>query len=216
VDGATFPTINPANEKVIAHVQEGREKDINKAVKVAKETFKFGSEWRRMDASKRGLLLHKFADLIDANVDYISKVESLDNGKPFSIAKIDVSYSATVVRYFAGYADKITGVTSPADGDFMTYTRIEPVGVVGALLPWNYPWLLTIYKVAKAVAAGCTLIIKPAEQTSLTALIIGDLVLKAGKFIKLLFLLCNSTISSKTSCINNNNIKPFEDYLYVR
>ena len=179
-DGATFPAINPATEKEIAQVQEGREKDINKAVKAAKEAFKFGSEWRTMDASKRGLLLNKLADLIEKESDYISRLEALDNGKSSVIAQGDVAFSVNTLRFYAGFADKIHGVTTAPDGDHISYTRIEPVGVVGAIIPWNYPFMLAIIKVAPAIAAGCTLVIKPAEQTPLTALILGDLILKAG------------------------------------
>lgn len=129
--GKTFATINPATEEVICQISEGDKIDVDKAVKAAKTAFSFGSEWRTMDASNRGKLMLKLADLMEKNADYIAKLDTVDNGKPFSTALEDVDYSIGCLRYFAGWADKIHGDTIPTDGNFFTYTRKEPVGVVG-------------------------------------------------------------------------------------
>lgn len=133
-----------------------------------------------MDASQRGTLMHKLADLMERDADYIAALDTIDNGKPFESAKDDVSGSVGVLRYFAGWADKIHGDTIPVDGNYFTYTRKEPVGVVGQIIPWNYPVAMLAWKWGPALAAGCTLVLKPAEQTPLSALYMGALAKEAG------------------------------------
>jgi aldehyde dehydrogenase (NAD+) len=134
-----------------------------------------------MRTSERGRLLYRLADLIEANADELARLETLDNGKPLSIAKaVDVAKTVACYRYFAGWADKVQGKTIPIDGDFFCYTRHEPVGVVGQIIPWNYPMLMQSWKLAPALATGNTVVMKPAEQTPLSALRIGELLLEAG------------------------------------
>lgn len=176
----TFPTVNPATATKIADVQEGDKADVDRAVAAAKKAFKFGSKWRTTDASTRGMLLHKLAELIERDTAYLASLEVLDNGKPFTSAMGDVAFAVKTLRYFAGWADKIQGKTIPVDGDYFAYTRIEPIGVIGAILPWNFPILLICIKLGPALAAGNTLVIKPAEQTPLTSLYIAQLTKEAG------------------------------------
>jgi acyl-CoA reductase-like NAD-dependent aldehyde dehydrogenase len=133
-----------------------------------------------MDASARGDVLRKLGDLLDRDLQIIATLESLDSGKPFTAALNELSGNGKNLRYYAGYADKLCGKTIPVDGNFFTYTRVEPIGVVGAILPWNFPLGILLGKVGPALAAGCTLVIKPAEQTPLTALHFASLVLEAG------------------------------------
>ncbi|KAA0184695.1 Retinal dehydrogenase 1 [Fasciolopsis buskii] len=165
--GKTFKTINPTTEEVICAVQEPSDADINKAVAAAKTAFKRGSPWRTMDASARGHLLYKLADLIEKNADYIARLEALDNGKTVNSAMGDVGFAAQMTRYYAGLADKIDGKVIPADGPVVTFTRSEPAGVVLGITPWNYPFFLALLKVAPSLCAGCTIILKPAEQAPL-------------------------------------------------
>ncbi|KAL8568699.1 Aldehyde dehydrogenase X, mitochondrial [Nucella lapillus] len=178
--GKTFPTVNPCTGKTIIQVQEADKADVDIAVKAAKEAFKLGSPWRRMDASLRGNLLYKFADLMEKNIAHIASLETLDNGKPFRAAVGDIFFSIQVVRYYAGWADKIHGKTIPINGDFMCYTRHEPVGICGQIIPWNYPVAMFVWKLAPALAAGNVVIIKPAEQTPLTAVYLASLVKEVG------------------------------------
>ncbi|KAH3814980.1 retinal dehydrogenase 2-like [Dreissena polymorpha] len=179
--GKTFPTINPTTGLKICDVQEGDKADVNKAVAAAKAAFQFGSPWRSMDASKRGLLLNKLADLIERDIVYIASLETLDNGKPYKESyNVDVWGSIKQLRYFAGWADKITGKTIPVDGDFLCYTRHEPVGICGQIIPWNFPINMFTLKIAPALACGNTVVVKPAEQTPLTALYMAALVKEAG------------------------------------
>ncbi|XP_033763936.1 aldehyde dehydrogenase, mitochondrial-like [Pecten maximus] len=180
VSGKTFPTLNPCTEEKIADIQEGDKEDIQKAIDAAKEAFKLGSPWRRLDASKRGALLDKLADLIMRDAEYLSSLETLDNGKPYTNSYPTVVASASSIKYFAGWADKIQGKTIPIDGDYFCYTRHEPVGVCGQIIPWNFPILLMMWKLAPAIATGNVVIIKPAEQTPLTALYVAALVKEAG------------------------------------
>jgi aldehyde dehydrogenase (NAD+) len=134
-----------------------------------------------MNASERGRLLHRLADLIEKNADELARLESLDNGKPFSVAKaVDVAKTVACYRYFGGWADKVHGKTIPIDGNFFCYTRHEPIGVVGQIIPWNYPMLMQAWKLAPALATGNTVVMKPAEETPLSALRIGELILEAG------------------------------------
>jgi aldehyde dehydrogenase (NAD+) len=177
--GKTFPTINPSTGEEICQVAEADAADVDKAVIVARAAFE--GPWRKLRASERGRLLHRLADLIEKNADELAQLETLDSGKPISVAKaVDVAKTVACYRYFAGWADKVHGKTIPIDGDFFCYTRHEPIGVVGQIIPWNYPMLMQSWKLAPALATGNTIVMKPAEQTPLSALRIGELVIEAG------------------------------------
>jgi aldehyde dehydrogenase (NAD+) len=180
VSGKTFPTINPATGEVICQVAEGDRADVDLAVKAARKTLEDGP-WARMNASDRGRLLYKLADLIEQNRDELAALESLDNGKPLrdSLAA-DLPLTIKCYRYYAGWADKIHGKTIPVEGNYFCYTRHEPVGVVGQIIPWNFPLLMQAWKWGPALAAGCTIVLKPAEQTPLTALRVAALAQEAG------------------------------------
>jgi len=181
VSGKTFPTVNPATGEVICQVQEGDKMDVEKAVKAAKAAFKLGSTWRTMDASQRGNLLNKLADLMERDRVYLASLESLDNGKPFKDAfNIDLGLTIKCYRYYAGWADKNHGKTIPVDGSFMSYTRHEPVGVCGQIIPWNFPLLMQAWKLGPALATGNVVVMKLAEQTPLTGLAVAALVKEAG------------------------------------
>jgi len=178
--GKTFATINPSTGEEICQLAEADTADVDKAVEAAREAFEHGP-WRKMNASARGRLLNKLADLIEHNADQLARLESLDNGKPVSVAKaVDVAKTVACYRYFAGWADKVQGKTIPIDGDFLCYTRHEPIGVVGQIIPWNFPMLMMAWKLAPALATGNAVLLKPAEQTPLSALRIGELILEAG------------------------------------
>lgn len=178
--GRTFNTFNPATGEMITSVQDSNAADVDLAVRAADRAFERDSEWRKMDASDRGALLNKLADLFDRDINYLASLETLNNGKVFADAYLDVFISAKTFRYFAGAADKICGQTIPADGNKLVYTLYEPVGVCGAITPWNYPILMAAVKIAPCLAMGNTLVLKPAEQTPLTALAIAALVREAG------------------------------------
>ena len=179
-DGKTFPTINPATEEVIAEVAQGTAEDIDNAVHAARDAFEQGP-WPRMSARDRGRLLFRLADLIQQESAELAALETLDNGKPIRDARsIDLPAVVDTFRYYAGWADKLSGQTIPIPGNFFTYTRREPVGVAGQIIPWNFPMLMVAWKWAPALAAGCTLILKPAEQTPLTALRLAHLAQEAG------------------------------------
>jgi aldehyde dehydrogenase (NAD+) len=181
VSGKTFPTINPATGEKIVDVQEGDKADVDKAVKAAQDAFKLGSPWRRMDAAHRGLLLNRLADLIERDAVHIASLETLDNGKPYAVAYAgDVALSVACYRYYAGWADKNHGKTIPIAGDYFCYTRHEPVGVVGQIIPWNFPLLMQAWKFAPALAMGNCVVMKTAEQTPLTALYVANLAKEAG------------------------------------
>jgi aldehyde dehydrogenase (NAD+) len=178
--GKTFETVNPANEEVLAQVAEGDAADIDAAVKAAREAFETGP-WSKMDARDRGRLMNKLADLIEEDLDELAALESLDNGKPIRDSRAaDLPLTIDCLRYYAGYADKIHGQTIPVRGNYFTYTRREPVGVVGQIIPWNFPMLMVAWKWGPALAAGCTIVMKPAEQTPLTCLRMARLAQKAG------------------------------------
>src|SRR5271166_3224185 len=180
VSGKTFATINPATEEIIAQVAEGDSADIDLAVKAARRAFEFGP-WRKMDARDRGRLMFKLADLIEEHIDELAELETLDNGKPISESrKGDLPLVIDCLRYYAGWADKIHGQTIPVRGNYFCYSRREPVGVVGQIIPWNFPMLMVAWKWGPALAAGCTVVLKPAEQTPLSALRMGELALEAG------------------------------------
>lgn len=179
--GRTFETIDPATGNVIAEVQKGEKADIDRAVAAANEAFRLNSPWRRMDASQRGRLLYKLGDLIERDTHYIASLETLDNGKPYTMSySVDVPLSLGAIRYYAGYADKNHGKTIPFNGDYMAYTRHEPVGVCGQIIPWNFPLLMMSWKLGPALASGNTIVLKPAEQTPLTALYVAQLAKEAG------------------------------------
>ena len=178
--GKTFATINPATEEVIAEVAEGDAADIDLAVKAARKAFDSGP-WRKMDARDRGRLMYKLADLIESHIDELAELETLDNGKPISESRnADLPLVIDCLRYYAGWADKIHGQTIPVRGHYFCYTRREPVGVVGQIIPWNFPMLMVAWKWGPALAAGCTIVMKPAEQTPLSCLRMGELALEAG------------------------------------
>ncbi|XP_069816903.1 aldehyde dehydrogenase, mitochondrial [Dendropsophus ebraccatus] len=177
----TFPTINPSTGEVICHVAEADKADVDKAVKAARQAFKLGSPWRTMDASQRGVLLHRLADLIERDRTTLATLETLDNGKPYAISyTVDLDLAVKVLRYYAGWADKCHGKTIPADGDYFTYTRHEPVGVCAQIIPWNFPLLMLAWKFGPALATGNVVVMKVAEQTPLTALHVASLVKEAG------------------------------------
>ena len=178
--GKTFDTINPATGDVIARVAEADKPDVDKAVKAARKAFEKGP-WRKMSARERGRLIYKLADLIEQNFDELAMLETLDNGKPIADSKrADVPLSIDCYRYYAGWADKIEGKTIPINGPYLCYTRHEPVGVVGQIIPWNFPMLMQAWKWGPALAAGCTIVLKPAEQTPLSALRVAELAMEAG------------------------------------
>ena len=178
--GRTFSTLNPANEEVIAEVAEGDAADIDLAVKAARKAFDTGP-WRKADARDRGRLLYKLADLIEENIDELAELETLDNGKPINEARhADLPLVVDVFRYYAGWADKLHGQTLPIRGNYFSYTKREPVGVAGQIIPWNFPLLMVSWKWGPALAAGCTVVLKPAEQTPLSALRLGELAMEAG------------------------------------
>ncbi|XP_038048256.1 retinal dehydrogenase 2-like [Patiria miniata] len=180
VSGKTFPTLNPATSKKTCDVQEGDKADADKAVRAAQDAFKLGSAWRRMDATGRARLLNKLADLIERDREYLVNLETMDNGMTVMNATGSVMGCAKFLRYGAGYADKLHGKVVPLDGDYFCYSRYEPIGVVAAIIPWNFPCLLTGAKLSCALTVGNTLVIKPAEQSPLTALYIASLAKEAG------------------------------------
>src|SRR5467141_3061745 len=176
----TFPTINPSTGEVITQVAEADAADVDKAVAAARAAFDKGA-WRKMSASARGVLMNKLADLIEKHADELAQLESLDNGKPYHVARAaDLPLTIACYRYYAGWADKNQGKTIPVSGNYFTYTKHEPVGVVGQIIPWNFPLLMQAWKLGPALAAGCTVVMKPAEQTPLTALRVGELMMEAG------------------------------------
>jgi phenylacetaldehyde dehydrogenase len=180
--GKTFPTYNPATGEVLAKVAEGAQEDIDRAVKSARAAFEAGP-WRKMSPSERGRAVWKLGDLIESNLEELAEIEMLDNGKPYKIARVaDVPLAADIFRYMAGWATKIEGNTIPISsrGKYLAYTLREPVGVIGQIIPWNFPLLMAAWKLAPALAAGCTVVLKPAEQTPLSAIRLGELIQEAG------------------------------------
>ncbi|KAI4830471.1 Aldehyde dehydrogenase family 1 member A3 [Dissostichus eleginoides] len=179
--GRTFPTFNPATGVKICDVEEADKTDVDKAVQAAKAAQQRSSPWRRMDASSRGRLLHALADLMERDRRLLATLETLDTGKPFLQSFfVDLDGSIKTLRYYAGWADKIHGKSLPVDESFLCLTKHEPVGVCGAIIPWNFPLLMFMWKMAPALSCGNTVVIKPAEQTPLTALHVGSLVKEAG------------------------------------
>ncbi|KPJ18955.1 Retinal dehydrogenase 1, partial [Papilio machaon] len=180
VSGKTFETYNPHDGSVIAEVAEGDEADINLAVAAAKRAFHRNSEWRLLDASQRGYILHKFADLVERDFEYLAELESYNNGMVLSLSKGFNRHGIDYIRYLGSLADKVQGDTIPLNGEVFSYTLKQPVGVCGLILPWNGPIMMFIHKVVTALAAGCTVVVKPAEQTPLTALVLAALLKEAG------------------------------------
>jgi aldehyde dehydrogenase (NAD+) len=178
--GKTFPTVNPATGQEICQVSEADAADVDRAVKAARHAFDKGP-WRRMSASERGRLMNKLADLIEKHASELARLETIDNGKPYSVAMAaDLPLTIACYRYYAGWADKVQGKTIPINGDYFCYTRLEPVGVVGQIIPWNFPLLMQAWKLGPALATGNTIVMKPAEQTPLSALRVGELIIEAG------------------------------------
>jgi aldehyde dehydrogenase (NAD+) len=178
--GKTFPTLNPSTGEVLCQVAEGDQADIDLAVKAARKAFDTGP-WPRMNASDRGRLMHKLADAIEAHSEELATLESLDNGKPYADSlNIDLPLTAKCYRYYAGWSDKVQGKTIPIEGQYFCYTRHEPVGVVGQIIPWNFPLLMQAWKWGPALACGNTIVLKPAEQTPLTALRVAKLAQEVG------------------------------------
>ena len=179
LSGKRFPVENPATEEIIAEVALGDAADADAAVKAARACFE-SDAWRGMSARKRGRLLFKTADLLEARLDEFARLETAHNGKTLFESKIELSMTVNTLRYYAGWCDKITGETLPVEGPFFTYTLREPIGVVGAIVPWNFPLNIASWKFAPALAAGCTMILKPASETPLTALLFAELIVEAG------------------------------------
>lgn len=186
VSGGTFEVRNPATEQVIAHATDGQAGDIDLAVKAARKAFDSGP-WSRMTTSERGRLVWKLADLIEQNADQFAELEALDNGKPITVARgADVELAIDLFRYMAGWATKINGDSISISVPYMpgerfhSYTLREPIGVVGQIIPWNFPLLMAAWKLGPALATGCTVVLKPAEETPLSAIRLGELIMEAG------------------------------------
>lgn len=177
--GKTFAVENPATEEILAEVAEGEAEDIDAAVRAAKSCFE-SDAWRGLSGRKRGRLLTKAGDLLQQRLDDVARLETLHNGKTFFESRIEISMTSQTLKYYGGWADKITGDTLPIEGPDFAYTLREPVGVVGAIVPWNFPLNIASWKFAPALAAGCTVILKPASETPLTALAMADIMLEAG------------------------------------
>jgi acyl-CoA reductase-like NAD-dependent aldehyde dehydrogenase len=180
LEGTTFRVENPATASHLADVAEARAADVDRAVEAARRTFE-SKRWRDLGPRERGRLLYRLAELVDQHADEFARIESLQNGKPLSESRhVDLPEAIDVLRYYAGWADKLHGETIPVSGAAFSYTLREPLGVVGAIVPWNYPLLLAVWKIAPALACGNTVVLKPAEETPLTALKLGELAKHSG------------------------------------
>jgi phenylacetaldehyde dehydrogenase len=182
--GKTFPTYNPSTGEVLAHVAEGDKEDVDRAVAAARAAFQKGP-WRKLPPAERARLMWKLADLLESRLEELAQLETLDNGKPLMMARLaDVPISVDTLRYYAGWATKVEGSTIPLSmqpgGNFLAYTLREPIGVIGQIVPWNFPLVMATLKLGPALATGCTVVLKPAEQTPLTALLLGELIQEAG------------------------------------
>ncbi len=178
--GKTFPVLNPSTEEKLADVAEGDQADVDRAVVAARRAFETGP-WKKMSARDRGRIIYRLAQLVDKHKDELAELETLNNGKPiFETKNADLPLSIDCFEYYAGLADKIHGDTIPVTGEFFNYTLREPAGVVGQIIPWNFPLLMAAWKLGPALATGCTVVLKPAEQTPLTALRLGELLVEAG------------------------------------
>jgi len=178
----TLPVVNPANGSVIGLIAAGEQTDIDKAVAAARRAFETGS-WPTLGGARRAALIWRLAELLGTHADQLAELETLDNGKPLGdTRRVDLPVAIELLRYYAGWATKLKGDTVQIGdpGDYHAYTLREPVGVVGQIIPWNFPLLMAILKIAPALAAGCCLVLKPAEETSQTALRLGELVAEAG------------------------------------
>jgi aldehyde dehydrogenase (NAD+) len=178
-DGKTFETYNPATGEVIAKVSAATATDVDRAVKAARKALET-APWKTMDAVDRGRLLFRLADLIEQNASELAVLEALNCGKTINDSRGDMNGVVATLRYYAGWADKIEGKTVPVRGNFLSYTLRQPVGVVGQIIPWNFPLLMLAWKWGPALACGNAVILKPAEQTPLTALRVGELAIEAG------------------------------------
>ncbi|MGM7636999.1 aldehyde dehydrogenase family protein [Bacillus sp. Hm123] len=180
VSGKTFETLNPATGEVLAVVAEAVEEDIDLAVRAAREAFDHGA-WSKMGSAERSRLIYKLADLMEENKLELAQLDTLDNGKPLQeTLNADVPLAIEHFRYFAGWSTKIVGQTIPVQGNYFMYTRHEPVGVVGQIIPWNFPLLMAAWKLGASLATGCTVVLKPAENTPLSALYLATLMEEAG------------------------------------
>jgi len=180
VSQKSFETYNPATGEVLAHVFEAGPEDIDLAVKAARKAFDEGP-WSKMGTAERSRLMYKLADLMEEHKDDLAQLETLDNGKPIrETTNADIPLAIEHMRYYAGWSTKIVGQTIPVNGPFFNYTRHEAVGVVGQIIPWNFPLLMAMWKLGAALATGCTVVLKPAEQTPLSALYLAELVQEAG------------------------------------
>ena len=180
--GKRFDVFDPATGQAIATVAEADAANVDEAVKAARRAFE-GGPWAKTSSADRCKLVWRLADLLEAHADEIAEIESLDNGKPIRDARnVDLPGSYEILRYMAGWATKINGatITVSSPGDWHAYTLREPVGVVGQIIPWKFPLMMAAWKIAPALAAGCTIVLKPAEQTPLSALRLGQLVQEAG------------------------------------
>ncbi|MCA9417427.1 MAG: aldehyde dehydrogenase family protein, partial [Candidatus Omnitrophica bacterium] len=178
--GKTFETPNPSTGETLAHVAEADKEDVDRAVAAARAAFDDGP-WSKMSARERGRLIRKLTDLIRENAKELATLDTLDNGKPiFETSNVDLPLVIDCMDYYSGWADKIEGDTIPVSGDFLNYTLKEPVGVCGQIIPWNFPMLMAAWKLGPALATGCTVVLKPAEQTPLSALRLGELICEAG------------------------------------
>jgi len=183
--GRTFATVNPATEEILAEVAHGEAADVDAAVRAARAAFEDGSPWRKMPHGQRGKIIHKLGDLILEHLEEFALLESLDNGKPYTLAKAaDVPLAADLFHYMSGWATKIEGNTIPTSAwdpdQHLAFTLREPVGVCAQIIPWNFPLLMAAWKIGPVLAAGCTTVLKPAEQTPLSALLLGELAMQAG------------------------------------
>ncbi|HXQ64315.1 MAG TPA: aldehyde dehydrogenase family protein, partial [Steroidobacteraceae bacterium] len=184
--GKTFEVRDPSSDRVIAHCAEGEAADVDRAVAAARRAFE-GGDWARMKPVDRERLMHRLGDLIEQHADELAELEAIDNGKSVLFARhVDIKHALEVWRYMAGWPTKLEGKTLPISGtlvpgqEYAAFSLREPVGVVAAIIAWNFPFLLATWKVAPALAAGCTVVLKPAEETPLTALRLGELALEAG------------------------------------
>ncbi|HLT54908.1 MAG TPA: aldehyde dehydrogenase family protein [Bacillota bacterium] len=180
LDGKTFETYNPATGEVLATVYEASERDVDAAVQAARKAFEEG-EWPSLSAADRSALMHKLADLMERDFEVLAQLDTLDNGKPIHEMRYgDLPNAIGQLRYFAGWTNKMTGQTVPVSNSYFNYTLHEPVGVVGQIIPWNFPIQMALWKIAPALATGCTIVLKPAEQTPLSALYLAKLIQEAG------------------------------------
>jgi len=179
VEGRTFETINPATEEILTEVYEAGLKDVDLAVEAAAEAFE--NEWSQISSYERSKLMNRLADLMERDIEILAQLDTLDNGKSINeMLSADLPNAIENLRYFAGWTNKNYGETIPVSGEFLNYTRHEAVGVVGQIIPWNFPIMMALWKIAPALATGCTIVLKPAEQTPLSAIYLGKLIEEAG------------------------------------